>query len=411
MKEDSVASTDKDERPPKSMTWFEIFYDITIAVALARAGDVMFEDPSWSAAVLVFAGIVVLFLVWLLTSLLYSVVPDDPLSRKLMLLLQGLLLIVAALATGRDGIDNWIGFAATAVALFITWLLYKTARANKSSTDRSLRRLSNYILLAALLFFASAVISALADFSQAEIWVSILFFSALVTLLVPTLGSFLKDVHDDDEIDLDFVQERFQELILIIVGEMSARLVVALGSDGEITSPGFFILTFLSSFSIWVVYTAGVTSAGIPVKLKRIRIWILAHAFFFFAAVAIISSMQEFEVTDFAAESDQIVEWTPLPFVLLFVSILIMMASQRVRGKLATDLPKARSRQWRQSLSNLQIEQRLVLLLQSMICAIAIALWALYYLAPIAGVPWYSVVCILLLIVNAGVLAGIAKVR
>ena len=396
----------------KEITWFEIFYDLTMAAAISRAGDLLFVDPSWSNTALVFGGVLIVFSIWLLTTLLYGVTHTDEIWRKLLLLIQLILVIVAALATGADGLQNWVGFVAIAGALLITAVLFLTTKTNVASLNRQIRRLAIFIGFTITIFLLSAIISIPTSTEQDVVWIPPVLFLAVIVLLVATLGGFLRRVMAENQLDLGFTQSRFEEWVLILVGEMAARLILALSLEGTIPSPGFFILTFVMTFAVWVIYILGISPSGIPRTVARVRWWIIGHAFFLFAGVATIAAFQKFISIDFRKEYvDSVVDWSPLPIFGILIAVLIVMASQRLKGRIDTELPHMRTVSGGRLMARLREERQLVLVIQYTCAGGAALLWLMYYLFPITGVPWYSVLGALFLIVNAIALAVVGRVR
>lgn len=396
----------------KGPTWFTIFYDLTMAAAISRAGDLLFDDHSWANTFLVFGGILIVFSIWLLTTLLYGVTNDDPLWRKLLLLVQLLLMIVAALATGAGGLQNWVGFIAIAVSLLITAILYMTANAQAASATRHLRTLSRFMLLVVAVFLISAIATIPSSSEQDSMWVPVILFVAVIALLFATLGGFLRGLLSEKQLDLEFTQSRFEDWILILIGEMAAGLLVGLSEEGTIPSVGLFVLTFVMTFAVWVIYILGISPSGIPKHVSRLRLWIVGHGIFLFSGVAAITSFQQFISIDFRTDYvDRVMEWSPLPIVGIFVSVLIVTASQRFKGRRDTELPHMNTASGGRLMARLREERQLVLVIQYVVTGLAIVLWVLYYLVPVTGMPWYSVLGAMLLIANAIALGVIGRVR
>lgn len=394
------------------ITWFTVFYDLTMAAAISRAGDLLFVDHSWSNTFLVFGGTLIVFALWLLTTLLTSVASDDPTWRKLLLLVQLLLVIVAALATGAGGLENWVGFIAIAGALLITAALYWSARTRTAATTRQLRRLSRHTGIVVAIFVISAIVTIPSSSEQDSLWIPVILFAAVIALLFATLGGFLGTIMRERQLDLESTQSRFEDWILILIGEMAAGLIVGLSNEGTIPSVGLFVLTFFMTFAVWVVYILGISPSGIPRHVSRLRLWIVGHGIFLFSGVAAITSFQMFIGIDFRVEYvDRIMEWSPLPIVGIFVSVLVVTASQHSKGRRDTTLPHMDTASGRRLMARLRQERQSVLGIQYLMTGLAVVLWVLYYIVPITGMPWYSVLGAFLLVGNAIALGVIGRVR
>lgn len=396
----------------QGITWFTVFYDLTMAAAISRAGDLLFVDHSWANTFLVFGGTLIIFALWLLTTLLMSVASDDPTWRKLLLLAQLLLVIVAALATGAGGLENWVGFISIAGALLITAVLYSSARTRTAETRRQLRGLSRFMVVVVAVFMISAIVTIPSSSEQDSMWVPVILFAAVVALLFTTLGGFLSALVRERQLDLESTQSRFEDWILILIGEMAAGLIVGLSAEGTIPSAGLFVLTFVMTFAVWVIYILGISPSGIPRRVGRLRVWIVGHGVFLFSGVAAITSFQMFISMDFRVEYvDRVMEWSPLPIVGIFGSVLMVTASQHSKGRRDTTLPHMETASGRRLMARLRAERQSVLGIQYAVTGLAVALWVLYYLVPINGLPWFSVLGALLLIANALALGIVGRVR
>ena len=66
----------------QKVSWFELFYDLIVVAAVSQAGKVLVKSPDWETTALIAAGILVLFTMWLLTTLSHGLFPgDDPVRR------------------------------------------------------------------------------------------------------------------------------------------------------------------------------------------------------------------------------------------------------------------------------------------------------------------------------------------
>ena len=399
------------ERPQK-VAWFELFYDLVAVAAIAQVGKVFLAEPTYATTFLVLGSVVVLFTIWLLTTLVYGLVPSDPMWRKGLVLIQMVTIVVAALAVGREGLPNWVGFTSIAVGFATMAIIYARTHGAEPVVTQSLRRLVPFISLAVVMFLAAAAVSLFSTSEQAQVWVPVILLLTMAVILVPVVGPFMRELMGARVIDFAHFQERFGLLIIIVLGESFISLIGSLSRLGEIPSVGFFLLTFVVTFSIWSIYFLTVMPAGVPESLANLRVWVLAHPVLIFSAVTVATEFSDLARIDFTKPFVvEIVEWSPLPILLVLVTILVMMASQQRLGVLDAHMSKSDVADYAAIQTRLVSRRKQVLQTQTVAVVLVGLLLAADYVRPEVGVPWYSVAAALVIAVDAIVLALLGRVK
>lgn len=303
-----------DEHVEQRVGWFELFYDLVAVAAISQAGKVYLKDPSWATTALIAASILVLFTVWLLTTISHGLFREESVWRRIILLLQMLGLVVGALSVGHYGLPNWIGFTALAVVFVTQALIYLVHRRASDMLHRPIRVVVGASLVSALAFAASAVVAREMTSAQASVVAPILLAIGVGIAIVPLLVNVLPGVQSS--LDPHHLGERFGLLVIIVLGESFINLVGALGSLGEIPNVFAFASMFLVAYCIWSIYFTSVQAHRVPPTIGGLRVWILAHVLLLFSIVSVAV-----EFTDLTMHSiedlniDRIGNWTPLPLL------------------------------------------------------------------------------------------------
>lgn len=312
-----------EEHVEQRVGWFELFYDLVAVAAISQAGKVYLKDPSWETTALIATSILVLFTVWLLTTISHGLFREDSVWRRLILLAQMLGLVVGALAVGHYGLPNWIGFTVLSVVFVTQALIYLVHRRSSPELQRPIRTVVSASIGSAVAFAASAVIALGLDSAQAGVFAPILLALAVVVVVVPLLVSVLPAVLPS--LDLHHLGERFGLLVIIVLGESFINLVGALGSLGEIPNMLAFGSMFAVAYSIWAIYFTSVQAHRVPATIGALRIWIAAHVLLLFSIVAIaveFTDLTMHDVTELDIASHG--NWTPLPLLGAMAALWIL---------------------------------------------------------------------------------------
>ena len=327
-----MTKTDAGNAPAHTrIGWFELFYDLIVVAAISQAGKVLVKDPSWASSILVIVSLTALFVVWLLTTLDGGMRPRLTSSRRLVILAQMFALILAALAVGKYGLPNWIGFTGLAVVFASLAFLFSRPTYKEPGLARPARTIVMSTIWSTALAAASAVISLGLDSKSAALIAPILILIAVAVTAVPTLTSVLKGLsHRISHAHLD---ERLSLLVIIVLGESFINLVGNLGMLGTIPNPVFFVLTFLVAYSLWWLYFSSAPDGRMPTSASGLRRWLMTHLLLVISLVPVASLL-----TAMTLDNGQgTVAWSPLPLLLALLALsLLSRQAGAGQGKVTT---------------------------------------------------------------------------
>jgi len=245
MAEQAGGRTDK--RDPKD-TWFEFFYDVILASALASMHDAFLKTFSVRTALITGTVAAMVFTVWFMSSLVFNRFPGRQPFRRVILIVQMAALVIVALAADYGGpVSIQLGVLAYATSLVTVAMLYWTAPgAREPSRGRGTQVLVVVLVAeAALVSFAVLLPSDLAWFILAATCGSA--FLAFSLASSPRLDAA-------QPIDKAHLADRMGSFIVVVIGMGFAQLILdAEGEDG-IQDWRFFALIFVVMFTLWWMY-------------------------------------------------------------------------------------------------------------------------------------------------------------
>ncbi len=260
--------SEAERRSGPTVSWFELFYDLVVVAAVSLCNDAYLEHPTWGTAAAALLGIAALSWVWLMTTVFINVFPGDNLVRRLLLLTQMALIVLAALSIDREGLRNSIGLAAYGGSIVIIGILVLLER-------NGIKRASAVRggLIALCLTVAICFVGAFLATQYAGIVLALALAVSVGTALTarldkPGVGALIR---------IDHLRERRGLFILIILGEGFAELVGELHNHGSIPRGGIFAVTFLLSFALWWIYFDGTFSERSDRVLTHWRLSLLGH--------------------------------------------------------------------------------------------------------------------------------------
>lgn len=324
------------DRPASGVThlrvgWFELFYDLIIVAAVYYFGHALISDPTWIMGSWIAVTVAITFVLWLLTSLSLNVFPADDARRRLLVLVQMIALVLAALSSGHEkGLSNATGMVSLAVAVGSISGVYLIA-ARSATVGRDVARMIGIVTAIAgvvLLVGAFASPDERWSIGGPAPWLLALAMGAVaVVLFGPALGRLARS----GAVDREHLGERLGQLVIIVLGESFISLISALSDQAVIPNPVFLVLTFLVVFSIWAVYFSSVLPSGVPTAPDRLRAWLLVHLLLLFGAISAAAGFSALASTTEGVAHGGAKEWTALPLlsVLLAITLLTWMAPSR----------------------------------------------------------------------------------
>jgi low temperature requirement protein LtrA len=303
--------------------WFELFYDLVIVAAVGYAAHTFAHHPSWALGFWISAWTLIMFVLWLLTTLVNNIFPGDHPWRRILGLVQMLALVLAALGTVADeGLSNATGFGGLAVAFGSVSATYALAMRGSRAGRRDVRVLGWCSAASALVLALGLFLPDDSEwtFTGAPTWILTV---GVAISAVPMFGWVAGRLVD--RIDDEHLGERLGQLVIIVLGESFVSLVSALGGLSVIPNPRFFVLTFLVVFAIWTLYFSSVLPAGIPRTSGRLRAWLLTHWLLMFGAVGAAAGFSAVTLVPLGESSPNAAsEWTTLPLAFVMVSLALL---------------------------------------------------------------------------------------
>jgi len=308
--------------PHQRVGWFELFYDLVIVAAVGYAAHTFAHHPSWSLGFWIAAWTLIMFVLWLLTTLNNNLYPGDRAWRRMLGLAQMLALVIAALGTVADeGLSNSVGFAGLTVAFGSVTITYVLAMRDRQIDRRDVRVLA-WASGAATVILATGIL--LPDDASwgPHGWPPRIIAVGMAAAAIPL---FYVAGRLAGRIDEEHMGERLGQLVIIVLGESFMSLVSALGGLPSIPNPLFFVLTFLVVFAIWTLYFSSVLPAGMPRSSGRLRSWLLTHWLLMFGAVGAAAGFSAVTLDPIGEVSpNAAAQWTtaPLCFVMIALGLL-----------------------------------------------------------------------------------------
>jgi len=327
---DSPGTVPTDEASSQKVSWFELFYDLVVVATVALGGKVLIKSPDWETTALVVTGLLVLFAIWLLTTISHGLFPlDDPI-RRITVLVQMVLLSVAALSLGELGLPNWIGFLAAAGAMLaIAFMFFRHQRA-EGPAQAAIRLIVRLSLAAAIAFALSSVAAIWLNSDQAAIVAPIILLIAAAIVLVPVITQLASLLAAGQAVSPHHLQERFGLFVIIVLGESLIGLLATLAGKGTIPNPLYFAISFLVAFSIWSVYFNGILPFGIPSSVNRLRAWLACHVLLILTIVITAVEFADLTLNDAEINPETPQEtWTVLPILATVLAIALLSFTLR----------------------------------------------------------------------------------
>ncbi len=304
------------------MSWFELFYDLVLVAAISQVGKVYVKEPTWAMTCLIAASVVVLFGIWLLTTVGYGLFRRETAWRRVLLLIQMLGVVVAALSLSKTGLPGWAGFIAIAVVVITQTLIYVGLTRVSAPMQGSLRVVVWSTSIAVVIFALAATFMLLASVDNTNLLATLALIAGGAVILVPLIWRVMPGVLPS--IDLHHLDERFGLLVIVVLGESFINLVSNLGTLGSIPNPIAFLLAFLIAYALWSIYFSSVQAYEIPTHAWAFRLWVVAHLLFVAAAIAV--AVEFTDLSTHAVDELNVAtgNWTPLPMIGAVCAVALM---------------------------------------------------------------------------------------
>jgi len=265
--EDEADSPDQEHRE----YWFEFFYDLVFAAALASMHDAFLKNFTAQTAVITGSVAAILFTIWLLTTLQMNRFPRPQPLRRVALLVQMAAMVVLALTADRSsGIPLNAGLIAYVIALltvaFLYWQALPQLPANRSRIQQRI----------VIFLIAAALVVSLAVFLPSSFALPVLYVALFISIVSMVLG-YPSPTESRNNVDIAHLNERLGAFILIVIGMAFAQLVVDLNGLQGLPDWRFFAVVFVLMFTLWWMYFGlGVHERRYATSRYRF-LWVGAH--------------------------------------------------------------------------------------------------------------------------------------
>jgi len=306
----------------QSVTWFELFYDLVIVASVSQAGKIFQKSPTWGTTFLIAAGIAILLLTWLMTTLSHGTVVHEIPARRLLVVVQIFAMLIAALSMGKYGLPNYVGMIALVVVFASLAVLYAGHIHWRKAGKLPDGRVALASAIAALAFLLSAWY-AYGDNWSDHGWIAPCLLTAIIAIVaIPFLGSYLTNLVKSGLFDSEHMKERLGLLVIIVLGEQFIALVAILGTKGTIPNPVAFGLSLVIAYAIWVLYFACDLPRNPPTRIGGLRAWFGLHALLILGCVSVAAEFAALTLfSEGSSDVGNIAMWTPLPLVAVVLAL------------------------------------------------------------------------------------------
>jgi len=251
--------------------WFEFFYDLVLAAALASMHDAFLQNFSPQTALVTGSVAAILFTIWLLTTLHLNRFPDPHPYRRVAILIQMAAMVVVVLTADRPSVMPLnAGLIAYVVALlcvaFIYWQVMPQLAELKS---RAQHRIVAYLTAAAVVVF-------LGVFLPSAFAMPVLLLALAISLVSVIIG-YPPPSDNRYAVDIPHLNERLGSFMVSVIGMVFAQLIIDLDRSEGLPDWRFFALVFVLVFTLWWMYFGlGVHEKKYAITQYRL-LWIAAH--------------------------------------------------------------------------------------------------------------------------------------
>lgn len=236
--------------------WLELFYDLVVVASVAIISESITPGASVVHEIWNYSAALGLFLIWLMTTLVFNKFPpnDDPTSlpdsawralRTLTLFVQMVAVTVVVLAVNQeeDSISNEAGIVALGVALL--------AMAATAAVSVRVHHTTAPVVRLVVVLFAALSVPLMASAWLSSAWQAAIFVVTVIALVC----SFIIFVRDGSRpIDFLHLQERMGLLFIIALGEAILALTFGFAERYEIPDLPLFIVALLFPLAAFIMY-------------------------------------------------------------------------------------------------------------------------------------------------------------
>lgn len=305
------------DQQPKVM-WIELFQDVVVVVMVTALAEGLINSWGQTWMVWYVIAMLALYAVWSTNVLLTDRFPSNSLPRQVltMIWMVGGMLVAGGMLW-RNWLDPSVLNVGVALMLGSSCVSYYLAGRHHPELRRTTQIVTTSTALGAIIGAVAAL--PIAGFEY-------LVLPAVVIALAPVISTYLANMPGSAVVRPEHVQERFGQLVIILLGAMFLELMLSVRDAHHLT---YYALAVGSAilFLMFRAYFQHVMPLGVPTMRKRFQAWIGVHTVlvfgFGFAAVA-LARMATHEIEGAAPEADEAV--VPELFAGASVSVSLFIA-------------------------------------------------------------------------------------
>ncbi len=256
--------------PTQRVTWIELFYDVIVAATMLLIYGSLAKHLSWGEFFWLSAVALVVFSMWLSTTLIFNRFPSDSTGRRLFVIAQMIALIYSvASMESSDRIDGDVGVVALGIAMAIMAAMWEFVRRNRAAEETVDR--------VPVLSFAIGAIFLLSAVFLPDSFTTIVFIIGAIIGFVPIFVVYVPRLLVARTVDIHHFVERFGGLVLIMLGETFLEMAVLFTKGANPRAFGVVLVLILLTLVWWQYFSF---ASGAPRSESRgVAIgYLLGHA-------------------------------------------------------------------------------------------------------------------------------------
>jgi len=255
---------------PGKVGWLELFYDLifaasTLVIFMSMKQDFSAENQWWLSFV-----VLLLFSVWLMTTLALNRLRDQSTwVRSLVFAQMGALIVTVFIAASTSSIDDNLGLFFLAIVFLTLGALARTV-ARQAGTPTELQRYAGWGA------FIAAIIIGVNAFTPESYNLFAMGF-AFVIIVIGYFLLFLPRIDRQMPIDREHLAERLAQLLLIVMGESFLEIAIGFQLGGKPNILGIVLVVLLLGLT-WAQYFDVLWNRGTPPTARLLLLYLLGHA-------------------------------------------------------------------------------------------------------------------------------------
>lgn len=232
--------------------WLELFYDLVLVAWLAHMNMMALESEHFNMTPLILGAGIVVYLIWMTMTTINNLYPASGYIRRLIMISQMFLMLIAMLAFEPEGIAPYLGLVAIGLIYLTLGLAYFDIAWKNPEVKREKVLSGASGIVAALVCFAGVPFVGQGYIEVLKI-TGLAFIGAII-LSVPLIHSYSRKMQTKRRIHLHLLDERWGQLTLITLGESFLLFSETLGGDTGIPKLWLFLVVFITIVCFWRLY-------------------------------------------------------------------------------------------------------------------------------------------------------------